>query len=106
MSQLHHDRPVDQNETAPHTVRTQRMGDALPSDTTTEEPRLTEVPDLADLTGQAEAAARAGIEDLPEASGPVSVFPAARGALRSRLRGRGIPLPARRPAVYLAAALV
>src|SRR3712207_9513376 len=48
MSQLHHARPVDQNETAPHTVQTQRMGDALSSDPTTEEPRLTEVTDLAD----------------------------------------------------------
>jgi murein DD-endopeptidase MepM/ murein hydrolase activator NlpD len=106
MSQLHHDRPVDQNETAPHTVQTKRMGDALPSDTTTEEPRLTEVTDLADLTGQAEATARAGIEVLAEESGPISVVPVARRGLRGRLRGRGIPLPARRPAVYLAAALV
>jgi murein DD-endopeptidase MepM/ murein hydrolase activator NlpD len=106
MSQLHHDRSVDQHETAPHTVRTQRMGDALPSDPASEEPRLTEVTDLADLTQQAEATARAGIEELAEESGPVSVVPVARGGLRGRLRGRRIPLPARRPAVYLAAALV
>ncbi|MGY1682596.1 M23 family metallopeptidase [Geodermatophilus sp. SYSU D01176] len=106
MSQLHHDRPVDEHETAPHTVRTQRMGDALPSGTATEEPRLTEVTDLADLTGQAEAAARAGIEGLAEESGPLSVVPVAREGWRARLRGRGIPLPGRRPAVYLAAALV
>jgi murein DD-endopeptidase MepM/ murein hydrolase activator NlpD len=106
MSQLHHDRPVHQHETAPHTVQTQRMGDALPSDPATEERRLTEVTDLADLTGQAEAAARVGIEELTVESGPVSVVPVARGGLRGRLRGRGIPLPAHRPAVYLAAALV
>jgi murein DD-endopeptidase MepM/ murein hydrolase activator NlpD len=106
MSQLLHDRPVDQNETAPHTVRTQRMGDALPSDTTTEGPRLTEVAVLGDLTGQAEATARAGMEDVAEASGPVSVVPVARRGLRGRLRGRGIPLPARCPAVYLATALL
>src|SRR3712207_9544639 len=92
MSQLHHDRPVDQNETAPYTVRTQRMGDALPSDPTTEEPRLTEVTDLADLTGRAEATARAGIEGLAEESGPISVVPVARRGLRGRLRGRWIPL--------------
>jgi murein DD-endopeptidase MepM/ murein hydrolase activator NlpD len=97
MSQLHHDRPVDDNETAPHTVRTQRMGDALPPDTATEEPRLTEVTDLADLTAQAEAAARAGIGD-------VHPVPVATGGRRSRTRG--IPAPARRPAAYLAAALV
>ena len=106
MSQLHNDRPVDEHETALTTVRTQRMGDALPSDTATEEPRLTEVTDLADLTGQAEAAARAGIEGLTEESGPVSVVPVAGGGRRARLRGRGIPLPGRRPAAYLAAALV
>src|SRR3712207_4628276 len=60
MSQLHHDLPVDQHEAAPHHVPTRRMGDARPSDTAPAEPRLTEVPDLADLTQQAEAVARAG----------------------------------------------
>ncbi len=99
MSQLHHDRPVDRHETAPHTVQTQRMGDALPSDTATDEPRLTEVTDLADLTGQAEAAARAGIGEVP----PVPVAP---GGRPSRHRSWAIPAPVRRPAVYLAAALV
>src|ERR687897_2306043 len=63
MSQLNHDRPVDENETATLTVRTQRMGDAFPSDPTTEEPRLAEVTDLADLTEQAEATARAGMAE-------------------------------------------
>ena len=106
MSQLHRDRPVDKDETAPHHVPTRRTGDARPSDTTPEELRLTEVPDLADLAQQAETVARAGIEELAEESGPVSVVPVARGGLRGRLRVRGIPLPARRPAVYLAAALV
>jgi murein DD-endopeptidase MepM/ murein hydrolase activator NlpD len=99
MSQLHHDRLVDENEKATNTVPTQRMGDALPSDTTPEEPRLTEVTDLAELTGQAEAAARAGIEDIR----PIPVVP--RGS-RRRHRTRGIPRPARRPAAYLVAALV
>ncbi len=99
MSQLHHDRPVDHHETAPHTVRTQRMGDALPSDTATDEPRLTEVTDLADLTGQAEAAARAGIGEVP-------AVPVAPGGRPSRRRSWAVPAPVRRPAVYLAAALV
>ncbi|SDY88051.1 Murein DD-endopeptidase MepM and murein hydrolase activator NlpD, contain LysM domain [Geodermatophilus africanus] len=99
MSQLHHDRPVDDNETAPHTVRTQRTGDALTPDTATEEQRLTAVTDLADLTGQAEAAARAGLEE-------VHPVPVTTGGRRRRFRTRGIPAPARRPAVYLAAALV
>ncbi|MGY1760930.1 M23 family metallopeptidase [Geodermatophilus sp. SYSU D00779] len=102
MSQLHHDRPVDQGETAPHHVPTRRMGDARPSDTTPEELRLTEVPDLADLTQQAEAVARAGIEDVR----PASAAPVVTGGRRGRLRTRGIPSPARRPAAYLAAALV
>ncbi|MGR6967915.1 M23 family metallopeptidase [Geodermatophilus sp. URMC 61] len=99
MSQLHHDRPAHENETAEHTVPTQRPGDAPPSDTTPQQPRLTEVTDLADLTQQAEAAARAGIEDVR----PVAVVTAVR---RGRRRGRGIPAPTRRPALYLAAALV
>ncbi|SHN49161.1 Peptidase family M23 [Geodermatophilus obscurus] len=102
MSQLHHDRPVHENEAAPHTVPTQRTGDARPSGTTTEEPRLTEVADLADLTQQAEATARAGIEDVR----PASAVPVLTGGRRSRHRTRRIPAPARRPAVYLAAALV
>jgi murein DD-endopeptidase MepM/ murein hydrolase activator NlpD len=99
MSQLHHDRPAHDDETVPHTVRTQRTGDALPPDTAIEESRLTEVSDLADLTQQAEAAARAGIEDIR----PVAVVT---GGRRGRPRTRGIPAPARRPAAYLAAALV
>jgi biotin carboxyl carrier protein len=100
MSQLHHDRLVDENEAVPHTVLTQRTGDAQASDTTPEEPRLTEVTDLADLTEQAEATARAGIEDVR----PASAVPVVIGGRRSRRRR--IPAPARRPAVYLAAALV
>src|SRR3712207_8768287 len=72
MSQLHHDRLVDQHEAAPHHVPTRRMGDARPSDTAPAEPQLTEVPDLADLTQQAEAVARAGIEDVrPAPAAPV-----------------------------------
>ena len=102
MSQLHHDRPVHDNEAAPHTVLTQRPGDAPPSDTTFEEPRLTEVPDLADLAQQAEATARAGMADVR----PVSAVPAVPGGRRGRRRSRGIPAPSRRPAAYLAAALV
>jgi hypothetical protein len=102
MSQLHHDRPVDENEAAPHTVPTQRPGDAPPSDTTPEEPRLTAVTDLADLAQQAEATARAGMADVR----PVAAVPARPGGRRRRHRSRGIPAPARRPAVYLAAALV
>jgi biotin carboxyl carrier protein len=102
MSQLHHDRPADQDETATHTVQTQRMGDAPPSDTTPEELRLTEVTDLADLTQQAEAVARAGFEDVR----PASAAPVVTGGRRGRLRTGGIPAPARRPAAYLAAALV
>ncbi len=100
MSQLHHDRLVDENEAAPPTVPTQRTGDARPSDTTVGELRLTEVTDLADLTQQAEATARAGIEDVR----PASAVPVVIGGRRSRRRR--IPAPARRPAVYLAAALV
>jgi murein DD-endopeptidase MepM/ murein hydrolase activator NlpD len=100
MSQFHHDRLVDENEAASHTVPTQRTGDARPSDTTPEEPRLTEVTDLADLAQQAEATARAGIEGVS----PASTVPAVTGGRRSR--SRGIPAPARRPAAYLAAALV
>jgi murein DD-endopeptidase MepM/ murein hydrolase activator NlpD len=102
MSQLHHDRPVGQGQTAKHTVQTQRMGDAPPSDTTPEELRLTEVTDLADLTQQAEAVARAGIEDVR----PAPAAPVVTGGRLGRLRTRGIPAPARRPAAYLAAALV
>jgi murein DD-endopeptidase MepM/ murein hydrolase activator NlpD len=101
MSQLHHDRPVDQNEAATNTVRTQRMGDALPSDTTTEEPRLAEVTDLADLAEQAEATARAGMAEYHR----IPAVPVLTGRHGHR-RGRGIPLPTRRPAAYLAAALV
>lgn len=82
MSQLHHDRLVDENEAVPHTVLTQRTGDAQASDTTPEEPRLTEVTDLADLTGQAEATARAGIEDVR----PASAVPVVIGERRSRRR--------------------
>jgi murein DD-endopeptidase MepM/ murein hydrolase activator NlpD len=101
MSQLNHDRPVDENETATLTVRTQRMGDALPSDTTTEEPRLAEVTDLADLTEQAEATARAGIEEYHR----IPAVPVLTGRHGHR-RTRGIPVPARRPGFYLAAALL
>jgi murein DD-endopeptidase MepM/ murein hydrolase activator NlpD len=102
MSQLHHDRPVDENEAAPHTVPTQRPGDAPPSDTTPEEPRLTGVTDRADLAQQAEATARAGMADVR----PVAAVPARPDGRRRPHRSRGIPAPARRPAVYLAAALV
>ena len=103
MSQLRHDRLLDEGQTAQQTVRTQRMGDALPSDTTTEEPRLAEVADLADLTGQAEATARAGMADVAEESRPVSPVPLVARGRRGR-HGK-IPLPARRPALYVAAAL-
>ncbi|SDM05146.1 Murein DD-endopeptidase MepM and murein hydrolase activator NlpD, contain LysM domain [Geodermatophilus siccatus] len=102
MSQLHHDRPVDQGETAPHHVPTRRMGDARPSDTTPEELRLTEVTDLADLAQQAETVARAGIEDVRQAS----AAPVVTRGRRGRRRTRGIPASARRPAACLAAALV
>jgi murein DD-endopeptidase MepM/ murein hydrolase activator NlpD len=102
MSQLHHDRPVDKDETALHHVPRRRMGDARPSDTTPEEPRLTEVTDLADLTQQAEAVARAGIADVR----PASAAPLGTRGRRGRSGTRGTPASARRPAAYLAAALV
>src|SRR3712207_5223161 len=73
MSELHHDRLLADRQTARHTVPTQRTGDAQPSGTTTtEQPCLAEVADLADLTGQAEATARAGIGDVAGASRPVA----------------------------------
>jgi murein DD-endopeptidase MepM/ murein hydrolase activator NlpD len=106
MTELHHDRLLDERATAQQTVPTKRPGDARPSDTSPGERRLAEVADLADLTGRAEAAARAGIEDLAEEPRPVSVVPVVAGGRRGRHRSRAISLPARRPAVYLAAALV
>ena len=102
MSQLHHDRPVDKDETALHHVPRRRMGDARPSDTTPEEPRLTEVADLADLAQQAEAVARAGIADVR----PASAAPLGTRGRRGRSGTRRIQASARRPAAYLAAALV
>src|SRR4028118_1865321 len=58
MSELHHDRLLADRETIRHTVPTQRTGDAHPSGTTTtEQPRLAEVADPTDLTGQAQATA-------------------------------------------------
>ena len=101
MSQLNHDRLVDQNEAATSTVRTQRMGDALPSDPTTEEPRLAEVTDLAGLAEQAEATARAGMTEYHR----IPAVPVLTGRHGHR-RTRGIPVPARRPGFYLAAALL
>ena len=102
MSQLHQNRLLHGSETAQHTVPTQRMGDARPSDTTTpEQPRLSAVADLADLTGQAEATARAGMAE----SHRIPAVPVLTGQHGHR-RGRGIPRSARRPAAYLAAALV
>ena len=101
MSQLHHDRLRHESETAEHTVPTQRTGDAFPSDTTTEARRLSAVADLADLTGQAEATARAGMAE----SRRIPAVPVLTGRHGHR-RGRGLPLPTRRPAAYLAAALV
>src|ERR671933_1062518 len=102
MSQLHPDRPVDKDEAARHHVPRRRMGDARPSDTTPEEPRLTEVTDLADLAQQAEAVARAGIADVR----PACAAPLGTRGRRGRSGTRGIPASARRPAAYLAAALV
>ena len=104
MSELHHDRLLADHETARHTVPTQRTGDAHPSGTsTTDKPRLAEVTDLADLTGQAEATARAGIEDVAGESRPVAAVRLRTGGRRGRSRSGP---PARRPAAYLAAALV
>ncbi|WP_100498956.1 M23 family metallopeptidase [Geodermatophilus chilensis] len=106
MSQLHHDRHGNETQTVHQSVPTQRPGDARPSDSQADEPRLAEVTDLADLTEQAEAGARAGIEDLAEGARPVAFVPLVTGGRRGRHRGRRVPGPARRPAAYLAAALV
>ncbi|SFK96743.1 M23 family metallopeptidase [Geodermatophilus ruber] len=72
---------------------------------------LAEVTDLAGLTGQAEAAALAGIEGLPEGrtahARPAPGSGGAPGARHGLRRRRPVPPPAsRRPAMYLAAALV
>ena len=104
MSELHHDRLIANRETTRHTVPTQRTGVAHPSGTTTpEQPRLAEVADLTDLTVQAEATARAGIEDVAGESRPVAAL---RLLTRGRRGRRRSGPPARRPAAYLAAALV
>ncbi|MGY1641424.1 M23 family metallopeptidase [Geodermatophilus sp. SYSU D00703] len=110
-------------ETSTQTTSTQRTGDVQPSgDTAPQSPgdrparELAEVTDLAGLTGLAEAVARAGI-DLPEVraedthpAGPHAVAeptePAAAGRRRGRTRRTVPPARHRRPAMYLAAALV
>ena len=103
MTELHHARVLDSEQAATQTVQTQRHGDARPSDTTApEEPRLAEVGDLADLTGQAEATARAGLEE----ASAVPAVPLVAGGRRGRHLALGVPPPARRPAAYLAAAVV
>ncbi|HYO41554.1 MAG TPA: hypothetical protein VER39_18070, partial [Nocardioidaceae bacterium] len=87
MSELHHDRLLADRQTARHTVPTQRTGVAHPSGTTTpEQPRLPEVADLADLTGQAEATARAGIEDVAGEFRPVAAARLLTGVRRDRRR--------------------
>ena len=103
MTELHHARPLDREQAATQTVQTQRHGDARPSDTTApDEPRLAEVGDLADLAGRAEATARAGLAEASE----VAAVPLVAGGRPRRHRTLGVPLPTRRPAAYLAAALV
>ncbi|MGK5113841.1 MULTISPECIES: M23 family metallopeptidase [unclassified Geodermatophilus] len=98
-------------ETSPQTISTPRTGVAQSSESTPSEtgaqPRLAEVADLADLTGQAEATARAGIDDLTadhEAAAPAVVV--TRLGRRRDRRRPGPPSAHRRPALYLAAALV
>ncbi|MGY1688589.1 M23 family metallopeptidase [Geodermatophilus sp. SYSU D01105] len=108
-------RRLPATEPSTQTVPTPRSGDAQPSEDTsptTREDRpareLAEVTDLAGLTGLAEATARAGI-DLPEvrAEDTRPADAAAAPAAPRGPRGRTAP-PARhrRPAIYLAAALV
>src|SRR4051794_26710865 len=98
-------------EASPRTVPALRTGDAQPSgDTAPAGPgvgaarELAEVTDLAGLTGLAEAAARAGI-DLPGVRTEDTRRTAARGR-RRRARRTAPPAQHRRPAMYLAAALV
>ncbi|MGY1593009.1 peptidoglycan DD-metalloendopeptidase family protein [Geodermatophilus sp. SYSU D00708] len=102
-------------EASTQTTPTPRTGDAQPSGdpaprTSGDRPArtLAEVTDLADLTGQAEAAARAGI-DLPgvrtEDTRP-QAGAAATGGSHGRPRRTSPPARHRRPAMYLAAALV
>ena len=100
MTELHHARLLDEEQAATQTVPTQRQGDARPSDTTApEQPRPAEVGDLA---GQAGATAHTGTEEASR----VPAVPPVAGGRRGRRRLLGIPLPGRRPAAYLAAALV
>ncbi|MFW3171405.1 M23 family metallopeptidase [Geodermatophilus sp. CPCC 206100] len=67
---------------------------------------MAEVADLADLTGQAEAAARAGIGELTEDGAATVAAPALLVTRFGRRRRPAPPAAARRPALYLAAALV
>jgi murein DD-endopeptidase MepM/ murein hydrolase activator NlpD len=104
-------------ETSTQTTPTQRTGDAQPSgDTAPQSPgdrparELAEVTDLAGLTGQAEAVARAGI-DLPEVRAEDTRPHAEAEAVATdgrcgRTRRTAPPARHRRPAMYLAAALV
>ncbi|MGY1661523.1 M23 family metallopeptidase [Geodermatophilus sp. SYSU D00705] len=91
-------------------IPTPRVGDAQQSEAGGSEAphELAEVTDLAGLSGLAEATARAGIDALhaipvpgPEAGGAVPP-----GRRRGRRRRPALPAPSRRPAAYLAAALV
>ncbi|MGY1636185.1 M23 family metallopeptidase [Geodermatophilus sp. SYSU D00742] len=91
------------------TIPSPRPGDAQRTGTGQRE--LARVADLADLSGLAEAAARTGIDTLPGLHGadPAperSGTPVPAGGGRGRHRRRGLPAPPRRPATYLAAALV
>jgi murein DD-endopeptidase MepM/ murein hydrolase activator NlpD len=94
------------------TIPAPRVGDAQQPGTDGHQtrPELAEVTDLAGLSGLAEATARAGIDALREVSAPApehgaAVPPAPRGR-HGRRRGPALPTPSRRPAMYLAAALV
>ncbi|NEK59191.1 peptidoglycan DD-metalloendopeptidase family protein [Geodermatophilus sabuli] len=111
-------RPVP--ETADPTIPTQRSGDAqllgtIGTDRPAEDrtPELAEVTDLAGLTGLAEATARAGIEDLTDVraedaapTGAASTVVAVPRSGRGRRLRFAPPSAARRPAVFLAVALV
>jgi murein DD-endopeptidase MepM/ murein hydrolase activator NlpD len=100
-------------ESTAQTIPTPRAGDAQQSGTHGHDTRteFAEVTDLAGLSGLAEATARAGIDALREVSGPApehaAAVPPGAGGRRGRRRGPALPAPPpRRPAMYLAAALV
>ncbi|MGY1823892.1 peptidoglycan DD-metalloendopeptidase family protein [Geodermatophilus sp. SYSU D00079] len=89
------------------TIPTPRVGDAPQSGTGhATRPGLAEVTDLAGLSGLAEATARAGIDALRETRDPAPAHAPAVPPAGSRPRRSGLPTPPRRPALYLAAALV